>query len=655
MIKNSVSCCNCLTRFSKLQYTIKQSLFIEKFLSIPIGDSNTKLECLDEKKLIETDQTINRLVREDQKKLQYWIAKCDSSPVLMPKIPVVSIMGHIDHGKTTLRKALIDINSNNCRDNCSDSSLAGKSEEYGGITQRSSFYEIKCSAKDFPSNTKQSSKAAANQKVNEFRFSLIDTPGHSVFHDARNVVAHLSDLVLLVVAKNDGLMPQTIECLELLTKHSKPYILCINKSDIPKGNPLDVLYQIENCGFSTSKIKVVNISAKFKQNINKLLLAIHDLSKELEIKLDINKPCEGYIIDSFIIPNIGKTSSVVVTKGSMKSSSLIATNSTIAKIRQIVDHRMQPIHKIIPGKVANISGFDKLAKCGDYFIELSQKHKAKEIIQRIASFKLNYMRHKPNLRNSIAAGQCEKKHSDTSSSSQKIQVKQQNELPRLNMIIKCDIQQNITTITGILSKFVSKKCQISLVSISCGTSLSSKDLQLAQLYSAPIFILNVKEDLEFNDSCSSNDQNYVDLKISTSNTIQDLIAKICSNLESLLPKETEEIVVAQGKIVEIFSYKLSKKMVQVFGCQFDSGSNVHSGKQRLKIVPKNVSDSSLLISHPIKSMKEGKSQVKHSTLHVPVGIILESDSRIGGIEIGCKVLAVNNELGPGKLDWIPDV
>ena len=342
------------------------------------------------------DKKITDLVRFDEMEI------IDESDQLVPRPPVVTIMGHVDHGKTTLLDTI-------------RSSHVVKGEA-GGITQHIGAYQV---------------------EKNGRLVTFIDTPGHAAFTEMRARGASITDIVILVVAADDGLMPQTVEAIEHAQAAKVPIIVAVNKMDRPQANPERIKQQLteynlvaEEWGGDTI---IVPISALTGQGVDELLEMVLLVSDMKDLKANPNRLGVGTVIEAKLDKGRGPVATLLVQNGSIKVGDVIVVGNTYGKIRAMYDENGRPVTIAGPSKPVEITGIEEVPFAGERFMIYNDERKAREIASIRAQNKFN-----------------EEKGVGKSISLAELMKSQKNEeVKELNLIIRCDVQGSIEAIRGL--------------------------------------------------------------------------------------------------------------------------------------------------------------------------------------------------------------
>ena len=489
----------------------------------------------------------------------------DNNENLVERAPVVTIMGHVDHGKTTLLDAF------------RSSSIASK--EHGGITQHIGAYKIKT-------------------KSNKF-ITFFDTPGHEAFTAMRARGSKVTDIVILVVAADDGVKETTIEAINHAKAAEVPIIVCINKIDLNEANSQNVKNQLmeheilsEEMG---GKNLFVEVSAKSKLNLEKLEEAILLQAEILNLKANPLKKAKGIIVESKIQQGKGSTATVLIQDGLLKIGDFFIAGPAYGKVRAMHDDLGKKITEAGPAIPVEIIGITGTPIAGDDFKVLENETKAKEI----ASYRL----HKSKIRQTepLTKESLEKQLSDKSN----IKIKE------LGLIIKSDVQGSLEAIINGIDKFKNDEIKIKIVHKGVG-EINQSDVALAAASESDVITVgfNVKPNTLARDLAK---RDKIDIKFFT--VIYELLDYIKDSMSGLLVPDKKEVLNGKAKIKEIF--KMSK-IGKIAGCEVIEGKIEKSAKIRLLRDNKVIYDGKL---NSLKKFKEEASEVKEGS---ECGMVLDN-------------------------------
>ena len=489
----------------------------------------------------------------------------DKKENLVERTPVVTIMGHVDHGKTTLLDAL------------RSSSIVSK--EHGGITQHIGAYRIKT-------------------KLGKF-ITFFDTPGHEAFTAMRARGAQVTDIVVLVVAADDGVKETTIEAINHAKAAKVPIIVCINKIDLSEANSQNVKNQLmeheilsEEMG---GKNLFVEVSAKSKINLDKLEEVILLQAEILNLKSNPSKKASGVIVESKVQQGKGSTATVLIQEGSLKVGDFFVAGPSYGKVRAMNDDLGKKIIKATPAVPVEIIGITGLPVAGDDFRVVENETKAKEI----ASYKLQ--KSKITQSEPLTKESLEKQLSDKSN----------EKIKELGLILKSDVQGSLEAIINGIEKFKNDEIKIKIVHKGVG-EINQSDVGLATASESFVIVVgfNVKPNTLARDLAK---RDKTEIKFFT--VIYELLDYIKDSMSGLLVPEKKEVLNGKAKIKEIF--KMSK-IGKIAGCEVIEGKIDKKANIRLLRDNKLIYDGKL---NSLKKFKEEASEVKEGS---ECGMVLEN-------------------------------
>jgi translation initiation factor IF-2 len=432
------------------------------------------------------------------------------------RAPVVTVMGHVDHGKTSLldyiRKAKV------------------ASGEAGGITQHIGAYHV---------------------ETGHGMITFLDTPGHAAFTAMRARGARSTDLVILVVAADDGVMPQTAEAIAHARAAKVPLIVAINKMDKEGADPDRVKNELaakdvipEDWG---GDVQFVNVSAHTGQGIDELLDAILLQAEILELKAPADVPAKGIVIESRLDKGRGPVASVLVQSGTLRQGDIVLAGVQYGRIRAMLDENGQPVTVVTPSIPVQILGLDGTPEAGEDFAVVESEKRAREV----AAFR--YTRDREARMARQQAAKLDSMFSEMTSGEKKI----------LNVVVKADVRGSLEAIVSALADIGNEEVQVNVVSEGVG-GIAETDINLAITSSAVVFGFNVRAD---NAARKVVEAESVDLRYYS--VIYDLINDVKQALTGMLAPEMREEIVGIAEVREVFS---SPKFGQVAGCMVTEGT-----------------------------------------------------------------------------------
>ena len=456
----------------------------------------------------------------------------DKPEDLKPRAPVVTIMGHVDHGKTTLLDVI------------RKSDVAAG--EAGGITQHIGAYTI-----SFPHPERKKELA---------QVTFLDTPGHAAFSSMRARGANVTDIVILVVAANDGVMPQTLEALSHAKAAKVPIIVAVNKIDHPNANPLKVRQQLQDKGLVPDDwggdTIYVDVSALTKQGVDKLIEMILLQADLLELKANPNRRAKGNVIESGLEPG-GPTATVLVRKGTLRVGDVILCGQFYGRVRALINEEAKRLKEAGPSVAVKVLGLNGVPEAGLEFSVVEDEKAARDLAeQRMMEAKaegLEAMRGKVTLENLFATLQSQQGKT-------------------LKIVVKADTQGSVEAIVEALKKIESDKVTLEIIHSAVGT-ITESDVALASASSAVILGFHTRVDSGVADKAK-----HEGVQIKLYAIIYELIDEVKEAMAGLLDPILKEVIIGSAEVRKIFDLS---KGAPVAGCIVNSG-RIAKGKVRLR-------------------------------------------------------------------------
>lgn len=450
----------------------------------------------------------------------------DAEETKQPRPPVVTVMGHVDHGKTSLLDAL------------RSTDVAG--HEAGGITQHIGAYQVKLE--------------------NGQRVTFIDTPGHAAFTEMRARGAKVTDIVVLVVAANDGIMPQTIEAITHAKAAGVPIVVAINKIDVPGANPEKVRQDLMQHGVFVESmggdVLSVEVSAKKRINLDKLIEAILLQAEILDLKANPNHSAEGAIIEAKMEKGRGSVATVLVQRGTLKQGDIFVAGNNWGRVRALTNEYGHRVDSATPSVPVEVIGFQSTPCAGDDFIVVANEDKAREIA--------NYRQRKER-----EALQVKSTRSAVEQMFDKIKAGEVKELP---VVVKADVQGSVEAITATLNKIATDKVRVRVLHAAVG-AINESDVTLAKASSALIIGFNVRANTLARTAAKRDG-----IEIRYYSVIYEVADAVHNILEGMLEPELKEKILGYAKIREVYNIS---KVGKVAGCMVKEGLMKRGAKVRL--------------------------------------------------------------------------
>ena len=494
----------------------------------------------------------------------------DTEADLLPRAPIVTVMGHVDHGKTSL---LDHIRKTNV--------IAG---EAGGITQHIGAYNVKLE--------------------NGQRITFLDTPGHEAFTAMRARGAKVTDIVIIIVAADDNVMPQTIEAINHAAAANVPMIFAINKVDKVGANPEKIKetlaqmnYLVEDWG---GKYQSQDISAKKGDGVSELLEKVLLEAELLELKANPNKRAIGSVIESTLDKGRGYVSTILVNNGTLHVGDVVLAGTNYGKIKAMFNERNQRITEVFPGEPALILGLNGAPQAGDNFNVMSSEHEAREIAN-----KREQLQREQSIRT--------KKHFTLDELGRRIAL---GDFKELNIIVKGDVDGSVEALSDSLLNLSTENIQVNVIHKAVG-AISDSDILLAAASNAIICGFQVRPTTTARKMA---DKEEIDIRLYS--IIYDAIEEIKSAMEGMLSPEIKEEITATVEIREVFKIT---KVGTVAGCLVREGKIKRGNKVRI------IRDGIVVYTGELDSLKRFKDDVKEVGTNYECGLNIKNynDIQVG--------------------------
>jgi translation initiation factor IF-2 len=498
----------------------------------------------------------------------------DDDGAAVPRPPIVTIMGHVDHGKTSLLDAIRHANV-----------VAG---EAGGITQHIGAYQVTA--------------------PNGAKITFIDTPGHAAFTAMRARGAKVTDIVVLVVAADDGVMPQTIEAIRHAKAANAPIIVAINKIDKPEANPQRVTQellqydvQVEAFGGETLSVEV---SATKGTNLDKLLEAIALQAELLNLVADPDRSAEGTVIEARLDRGRGPVATVLVQRGTLKVGALVVAGSQWGRVRALVDDKGEPVEEAPPSTPVEVLGFSGAPEAGDRVAVVESEARAREITE---------YRERQRREKLAARGQSVR----TSLSDMMTNLKAQGR-KEVALVVKGDVQGSVEAITAALEKLGTEEVIARVIHAGVG-GVTESDVTLAAASQAVILGFNVRAHKEARELAEVQG-----IEIRYYNIIYNLVDDVKAAMSGLLSPTLRETMLGNAQILEVFNIS---KVGNVAGCRVTDGVVQRGAHVRL------IRDNVVVHEGKLSTLKRFKDEVAVVQAGQECGVAFENyqDMRVGDV------------------------
>ena len=485
----------------------------------------------------------------------------DKESDLQERAPVITIMGHVDHGKTSLLDAIRKTEV-----------VAG---EAGGITQKIGAYQV----------TKNGKK-----------ITFVDTPGHEAFTDMRARGAKVTDIAILVVAADDGVMPQTIEAISHAKAAGVPIIVAINKIDKPEANPMRVKQELMEHGLVSVEwggdVEFVEVSAKAKINLDILLETILITAEILELKANPKKRGKGVVLESKLDPKVGPVADILVQEGTVKIGDVIVAGESYGKIRALMDDKGMRVNSAEMSQPVEIIGFNSVPEAGDTIYVIQNEQHARRIVEEMAK---------------------ERKMAETGKKTitlESLSESFDNEnLKELNLILRADSKGSAQALKESLMKLSTNEVVVNIIQSAPG-AITESDIKLAEVSSAIIIGFNVRPTTKAIKEAETSG-----IEIRTSSIIYQIIEDIEKALTGMLEPEFKEMYLGRIEIKKVFKVA---KVGNVAGCVVVDGKVKRDSNIRI------VRDGVVVYEGKLASLKRFKDDAKEVVAGQECGLGIEN-------------------------------
>ncbi|MDA9401175.1 translation initiation factor IF-2 [Bradyrhizobium sp. CCBAU 45389] len=521
----------------------------------------------------ELGHTVKRVAASDVEEGLF--DQVDDSTDTETRSPVVTVMGHVDHGKTSLLDALRHANV--------------VSGEAGGITQHIGAYQV--------------TSPETGKKI-----TFIDTPGHAAFTAMRARGAKVTDIVVLVVAADDGVMPQTVEAINHAKAAGVPIIVAINKIDKPDAKPervrtelLQHEVQVESFG---GEVVDVEVSAKNKTNLDKLLEMIALQAEILDLKTNSERPAEGTVIEAKLDRGRGPVATVLVQRGTLRVGDIIVAGAEMGRVRALISDQGETVQEAGPSVPVEVLGFNGPPEAGDRLAVVENEARARQV----TSYRAHQKRENAAASISGMRGSLEQMMSQLKTAGRK-------EFP---LIVKADVQGSLEAILGSLEKLGTDEVAARILHAGVG-GISESDVTLAEGFNAAIIGFSVRANKEAAAAAKRNG-----IEIRYYNIIYDLVDDVKKAMSGLLAPTLRETMLGNAEILEIFNIS---KVGKVAGCRVTDGTVERGANVRL------IRDNVVVHEGKLSTLKRFKDEVKEVQAGQECGMAFENyhDMRAGDV------------------------
>ena len=486
----------------------------------------------------------------------------DDEKDLQPRCPVVTIMGHVDHGKTTLldtirKSAVVD-------------------GEFGGITQHIGAYQV---------------------EVNGKKVTFLDTPGHEAFTAMRARGAQVTDIVIIVVAADDGVMPQTKEAIDHAKAAGVPIVVAINKIDKEGADPERIKAEMAEEGLLPEEwggdTVYCEISAKKKIGIEELLETLTVVAELADLKANPNRYAYGSVVEGKLDKGRGAVATLLVENGTLRTSDPIVVGAAYGRVRQMLDDKGRVIKEALPGTPVEITGLNEVPVAGDKFMVFESEKQARSIGETRMKAKIE------KDRNSGAALSLDDLYS---------QIKE-GQIIDLNIIVKADVQGTAEAVKASLEKIDVDGVRVNVIRSTVG-AISESDVILASASQAIIYGFNVRPDAKVRNKAEEEN-----VEIRLHNVIYKMVEEIETAMKGMLAPEYHEVVTGQAEIRQVIK---ASKVGNIAGCYVTDGSIKRNSGIRL------IRDGIVVYEGKLASLRRFKDDVKEVNSGFECGLNIEN-------------------------------
>ncbi|MBR4830860.1 MAG: translation initiation factor IF-2 [Bacilli bacterium] len=539
---------------------------IKKLMGLGVMASLNNTVSFDDAELvcIDYDKTLKSFESQDITNFEK-LEITDDEKDLELRAPVITIMGHVDHGKTSL----LDYIRNS-------SIIEG---EFGGITQHIGAYQIDHNGK---------------------KLTFIDTPGHAAFTEMRARGASITDIVIIIVAADDGVMPQTIEAIDHAKAANVPIVVAVNKIDKPDANPDRVIEEVSKQGLIPEAwggdTVYVLISAKTGEGVDKLLENIELIAEVKELKANPNRYALGTVLESRLDKNYGPTATLLVQNGTLRIGDPVVVGTSFGRVRTLKNDLGNEIVEALPSTPVEVTGLSDVPTAGDRFMAYSNEKEAKAIAEN--------RKEKEKLKKDKAG---------SAVSLDDIFNRIKEGAKEINVVLKTDVNGTEEAVKNALTKVKVEDVSVNVIRSGVG-AITESDIVLASASDAIVIGFNVRPDSKVTEIAKSYG---VDIRLY--NVIYKLVEELEDAMKGMLDPEYEEVVIGSAKVLQLFKFS---KVGTIAGSKVYNGVIKSNAKARL------IRDGVVVYDGEINSLQREKDNVKEVKKGFECGITLENYSDI---------------------------
>jgi len=487
-------------------------------------------------------------------------AATEDAADLVVRPPVITVLGHVDHGKTSLL------------DSIKNSKVADR--EVGGITQHIGAYQV---------------------ESNGHPITFLDTPGHAAFTAIRARGARVTDIAVLVVAADDGIMPQTLEAINHAKAAEVPIVVAINKMDLPGADPERVKRQlseqellVEDWG---GDVISVDVSAKTGDGIDNLLENLLLVAEIGELKANPNKPAQGVVIEAKLDRKRGPSTTVLVQEGTLNIGDFIVAGGAYGRVKAMSDDQGKPIRSVLPGYPAEVLGFSSVPEAGDQLTVATNEREGRSLAE--------------------ASG---KSNAGTSGQGRALTLEEvvnqvgTDEVKELNLVVKADVQGSVEAVRGALERLVDEDATVRVLHSGSG-AVTESDILLASASEAIVISFSIGAE-----PSAERLADRMGVEIRHYNIIYQLIDDVEKALHGMLDPVYTDVIVGRAEVREIFE---GRRGTQIAGCRVSEGRMVRNGDVRV------VRDGAVVEDSTISSLRHFREEVNEMNAGTECGIVLQ--------------------------------
>ena len=497
----------------------------------------------------------------------------DSDEELVDRPPVVTIMGHVDHGKTSLLDAIRETEV-----------VAG---EAGGITQHIGAYQV---------------------HQNDKTISFIDTPGHAAFTAMRARGADVTDIVVIVVAADDGVMPQTVEAIDHAKAADVPMLVAINKIDLEGANPDKVKGELATQGLNPEDwggdTIFVNVSAKTHENLDDLLESIALLAEVEELKANPDAPASGSVIESHLDPGRGPVATVLVQRGTLHIGDSVVAGPQWGKVKAMQDHTGTRLQEARPGDPVEVLGFEGVCEAGEHVEVVENDRRARQLAQERQT--------------RLKSEQLGRRQARRLSLEEVFAKAKEGEVNELNIVLKGDVSGSLEALQDEIAKLPQDEIVVNVIRAGAG-GINESDVMLAAASDAVIIGFNVRP---LADARRAAEREGVEIR--TYSVIYKVTEELRAAMEGMLTPDQVEEALGQAEVLELFK---ASRVGTIAGCSVTDGRLTRGAEVRL------VRDGTVVWTGRIGSLRRFKDDVSEVEAGLECGVVLEGfqDVKVGDV------------------------